>query len=562
MAAKKRINLVFQGGGIRGVAHVGALKAIQSRTDIEVVGVGGSSVGSMIACLWAAGYDAKELETEMKRKPLHTLLGTPKKNIHQIPDDIKETREEIEAALERYKERFGTFKVIRKIPGLVEKIQKLKVIASDLFSDYGIYDTREILKWLQELLERKKIVTIEQLRTQGRSEIERFRLVVSDVTHSCYREITEVDRNEKIVDAVGKSISIPIFFKPFKVGESYYVDGGMLSNYPLWLFQDTDDATVGIRLRSSQDQRLSYPVDNFFDYILALLWTVVGAHDKFRRIPSDCYTLDIPTGEVGPTEFDLKEDRIDKLLKDAELCASKFDWDKVRPKRKIPFKEDNAEEILFEAMENASDIFYFSAGGRKYDVPRYELTMKIENDGTTVYKEEMEIKNMGETPIFHTLHLVSNIKVQLSFKDLRYEVEDITPAKTADQRVKYILYKNTSNEKGVVIFFIPPIEQGESRTRLVSYTIPEEFKTTLLRGEPEEGGFGLTAVAGNEVSFGKATYRILLHRHLGELHCKERNPGGEKITPDLADSIYREYRWEFSGVVSAREFSVELRIVS
>jgi predicted acylesterase/phospholipase RssA len=158
--ANKRINVVFQGGGVRGIAHVGALKAIQAHKDIEVVGVGGSSVGAMVACLLAAGYTANQLDEEMRRKPLHTLLGSPNRNVRQFGVEIQNARQEIEALWKRYESRFGSLKVLWYCKTLVERLRNLVATITEVFSDYGLYDTRELVKWLGELLEKKHIVTI------------------------------------------------------------------------------------------------------------------------------------------------------------------------------------------------------------------------------------------------------------------------------------------------------------------------------------------------------------------------------------------------------------------
>jgi predicted acylesterase/phospholipase RssA len=52
---------IFEGGGAKGLAHVGALKSIEGRVDF--VGVAGSSAGAIVAALVAVGYTADELYT-------------------------------------------------------------------------------------------------------------------------------------------------------------------------------------------------------------------------------------------------------------------------------------------------------------------------------------------------------------------------------------------------------------------------------------------------------------------------------------------------------------------
>ena len=51
---------LFGGGAIRGAAHVGVIKALET-LGIETTTLAGSSVGSMIAALYAVGYTSKEI---------------------------------------------------------------------------------------------------------------------------------------------------------------------------------------------------------------------------------------------------------------------------------------------------------------------------------------------------------------------------------------------------------------------------------------------------------------------------------------------------------------------
>ncbi|WP_186168259.1 patatin-like phospholipase family protein [Burkholderia gladioli] len=52
--------LVFQGGGARGIAHVGGLAAV-NELDLDIAGVAGTSAGAIMAALVAARYRADQL---------------------------------------------------------------------------------------------------------------------------------------------------------------------------------------------------------------------------------------------------------------------------------------------------------------------------------------------------------------------------------------------------------------------------------------------------------------------------------------------------------------------
>jgi NTE family protein len=72
----RRIYVAFEGGGAKGIAHVGALKAINSLEhsgEVQVMGYSGTSAGAMVAALAAAGYTADELFDPMATTPRHIL---------------------------------------------------------------------------------------------------------------------------------------------------------------------------------------------------------------------------------------------------------------------------------------------------------------------------------------------------------------------------------------------------------------------------------------------------------------------------------------------------------
>ncbi|MDT8285140.1 MAG: patatin-like phospholipase family protein, partial [Thermovirgaceae bacterium] len=53
--------LVLSGGGTRGLSHIGVLKVLEAR-GIEIRGIVGTSIGSLVGGLYASGYSAVELE--------------------------------------------------------------------------------------------------------------------------------------------------------------------------------------------------------------------------------------------------------------------------------------------------------------------------------------------------------------------------------------------------------------------------------------------------------------------------------------------------------------------
>ena len=59
LAAEAGVVLVLSGGGTRGFAHIGVIEVLEER-KIPIVGIVGTSIGSLIGALKASGYDAAE----------------------------------------------------------------------------------------------------------------------------------------------------------------------------------------------------------------------------------------------------------------------------------------------------------------------------------------------------------------------------------------------------------------------------------------------------------------------------------------------------------------------
>ena len=154
----------------------------------------------------------------------------------------------------------------------------------------------------------------------------------------------------EIADAVRMSMSIPLFFEPVvhrnrRTGEDHLiVDGGMLSNFPVWLFdcRDRDPRwpTFGLRLVEPEPRK---PIGHrlpgaehgttpgsLLDYLKSLAQTMMEAHDRlYLENATYARTIPIPTLGVGTTEFDITPERVRALYDSGHQAASDFldHWD-------------------------------------------------------------------------------------------------------------------------------------------------------------------------------------------------------------------------------------------
>ena len=305
-------DLVFEGGGMKGIGLAGAYAAFEGR-GFAHKGVAGTSAGAIAAALIAAGYSSKELD--------QILLDLP----------------------------FADF----KDKGWEDRLPVVGKPLSLLLS-HGIYKGDFFREWMAEKLKARGITTFGQLVDEEAEVSEnrwRLKVIASDVT--CRRMLVlpqdaghlgiEPDEME-IADAVRMSMSIPMFFEPVvhkdRDGKRHViVDGGMLSNFPVWLFdrqgQDPRWPTFGLLLvepeprkpigHRLQDEDYKARPGSLLDYVKALAHTMMEAHDRlYLEKATFARTIPIPTLGVGTTEFEITPERVRALYDSGHKAASDF----------------------------------------------------------------------------------------------------------------------------------------------------------------------------------------------------------------------------------------------
>jgi NTE family protein len=162
-----------------------------------------------------------------------------------------------------------------------------------------------------------------------------------------------------VARAVRMSMSVPFFFEPVVVQDtkgntSYIVDGGVLSNYPVWLFDDgTDDPpwpTLGYKL-VEPNEGMPHVIRGPLSMLAALFSTMMEAHDSRYIEDSDfARTVPIPTLGVRIIEFDLSPERSEALYKSGREAAedffSRWDFEVYKDKYRRQERESRRSRIL------------------------------------------------------------------------------------------------------------------------------------------------------------------------------------------------------------------------
>ncbi len=188
------------------------------------------------------------------------------------------------------------------------------------------YEGTGIQSWVHRLLALNNAETFGKLPKKAMGMLaelneeygSRLQIMASDLTHTCElmmpRDLSlerygSLDPEGCLVStAVRMSVSLPFFFKPFKLGDSLIVDGAFASNLPLETFdrEDTDNVrwpTLGINLVS--DPTPPNPATNLYNFGLALFETMRHGYSKmsFLQYPlTSCFDSSMirQPGSAGP----------------------------------------------------------------------------------------------------------------------------------------------------------------------------------------------------------------------------------------------------------------------
>ena len=303
---KLRVDGVFEGSGIKGIGLVGAVSVIEN-AGYEFVNLAGTSAGAIVATLLAAGYSAAELK--------------------QIINSID----------------FSTF----EDQALVGRIPFVGALIDEIFNK-GLYNGDVFLNLMRNLLIAKNIVTFRDLILPEFADDDRYRfkvrVVASDISRGRMlmlpqdvRDYGMVPEDMEVALAVRMSMSIPFFFEPVKLKYSYIVDGGVLSNFPVELFDSTglpEWPTFGFKLvlssQANPSQLVQHPISGPTSEMAALFFTAMEARDAYH-LTDDKFvrTVAIDTLDVSATDFHLTPERKEELYSSGVQAAKMFlaHWD-------------------------------------------------------------------------------------------------------------------------------------------------------------------------------------------------------------------------------------------
>jgi NTE family protein len=225
----QKVGLVFSGGGAKGLAHIGVLKALEEN-NIPVDYITGTSMGAVVGAMYAAGYSPEEIEyIALSDEFQNWVAGKYSSNYSYFYQKKPENPSFFTAKIQidtsfNLKLRSNLINDIPLNFALIELLSQASANAKDNFDNLFIP----------------------------------YRCMVSDVLS---QEMIALKKGN-LAEAVRGSMTVPLVYRPIKIDDKYVFDGGLYNNFPVDIMKKDFNPDVIIGANVSSKNFTDYPKDN------------------------------------------------------------------------------------------------------------------------------------------------------------------------------------------------------------------------------------------------------------------------------------------------------------
>ncbi|MEL6866162.1 MAG: patatin-like phospholipase family protein [Bacteroidota bacterium] len=281
-------NLVFKGGGVKGVAYAGAIQVLEQNGLLDgIEQVAGTSAGAITAALVSLRFSAAEIKT--------IVYNTDFKSFEDAWNPLR------------------------------------------IATKYGLYKGDAFLQWMEKQLQTKGFAADATFADLDKAGCRGLRVFATDLnTHEVKCFSFGTTPNVVVAEAVRASMSIPLFFDAWKFKNDnpdnhIYVDGGVVYNYPITTF-DTDgkinSETLGLFLSNVTGGPIHVNVDygHIGKYVKNTFETLLNAQviDFERDVQEQKRTVVIDDFGIPATDFELGDSDKDKLFNSGVKYTTAF----------------------------------------------------------------------------------------------------------------------------------------------------------------------------------------------------------------------------------------------
>ena len=313
------VGLVLSGGGAKGLYHIGVLQALEEN-NVSIDYVAGTSMGSIIAGLYAAGYTPEQMRDIATSGELQNWVsGRFDKKYHSY-------YREQDTPPPLFVLRFNVAKDSLNVNSTLEPNQSSMQLPTDFIS------SAQIDLALNEIFRPSSVA--------AGGDFDRLMVPFFCVAADMNARKQVVFRNGDLGEAIRASMSIPFVFKPLKKKDMLLYDGGVFNNFPWRQMVDIykPDHIIGVKCTSGNKDvtENSSVIDQAMMFIMS--------HTDYD-IPQDTNIFIDRVVDAGMLEFDKAEEIIAQGYEDTMARMDEI-LEKIPARRSADAVADRREEYL------------------------------------------------------------------------------------------------------------------------------------------------------------------------------------------------------------------------
>lgn len=278
----QKVGLVLSGGGAKGLAHIAVIKALEEN-GIPIDYIAGTSMGAIVAGLYAAGYSAEEMENLFKSEQFKFWsTGEIQKEYRYYYRQLEEDPSWIELDLLKKEDKLKILPPTNLIPE-----EQMDFAFMEMFSSVTAINKGDFNKLFVP-----------------------FFCIATDV----YNNNEVVLRQGDLGEAIRGSMTFPLYFKPIEINGSLVFDGGIVNNFPVQNMKElfNPDIIIGHNVANNPKKPDS-------DNVMAQIENMIMQKTDYEIDPKDGLLMQTIFNNVSLLDFK----KIDPIVHAGEVTVNK-----------------------------------------------------------------------------------------------------------------------------------------------------------------------------------------------------------------------------------------------
>ncbi|GAB5555883.1 MAG: patatin-like phospholipase family protein [Schleiferiaceae bacterium] len=344
-----KIGLALSGGGAKGMAHIGVLRALEEQ-NIQVDYISGTSMGAVVGALYAMGYSVDDIEAYLKRVDWEAVLS------NDLPRDRL---------------------------GFLDRSSEEKYLLSFKLTEESI-ELPNAFNYGYNMLKEMDYLT---QSSHAQMDFSQFPIPFFCVATDLETGEGRIFESGSLSDALRASVSFPSIFSPYEVNGRLYVDGGVANNLPIDALKERGVTTViavdvQATLYSKEEltsiDKVLEQVGSFQNnnsYQAQVLNADILIKPDITAFGIDDYAYTDSLISLGYSETQKFSEELSAL--------SSPDFSPVANKKALPREEVYVQQIEVEGAKYTSSSFIKAK--LEFDKPRFYTTKQIEYNLDKLY---------------------------------------------------------------------------------------------------------------------------------------------------------------------------------